>query len=197
MMRSITCAPIPRNRITRRTWRMCRSAARKFSAEWRPAAGQQVKLSLTALTGSRSALNGKQDLYVFNYPSQNAIAEWNGRWKSGLVVHERLRVVNRLGSGVYPVMDSSFAYERWHVHPYCADDEPDERVLRGDCGGAAAGARVCGWVGVSAKQAVECLGVLWKRMRCLMKRDKVGHPELWRSQLTEITSPVWLRIDAP
>lgn len=92
------------------------------SAEFRPAAGQQIRFALTTLTGASSALNGLQSKYAFSYPVQNAVAEWNGYWGrgvlNGLTLHERLRVVHRITGDLYPVVDSSVAYERGRIHPY-------------------------------------------------------------------------------
>jgi iron complex outermembrane receptor protein len=41
-----------------------------------------------------------------------------GRWKSGWLVRQRLRVVNRVDRGVSPIWDASVAYERGQVQPY-------------------------------------------------------------------------------
>ena len=86
--------------------------------DWRPMAGQEFRLGLTTLEGAQSALNGLQSEYVFNYPIQNATAEWIGRWKSGMLLRQRLRVVNRIDRGVSPVWDASFVYEGRVVQPY-------------------------------------------------------------------------------
>jgi iron complex outermembrane receptor protein len=55
---------------------------------------------------------------VFNYPVQNGSAEWVGRWKNGLLLRQRVRVVNRIARNVYPVWDASAAYEGKRVQPY-------------------------------------------------------------------------------
>ena len=87
-------------------------------ADWRPVAGQEFRLGLTALEGAQAALHGLQSEYVFNYPVQNAVAEWVGRWGNGWLVRQRLRVVNRVGRGVSPVWDASVVYDRRRVQPY-------------------------------------------------------------------------------
>ncbi|MGA7159057.1 MAG: TonB-dependent receptor [Acidobacteriaceae bacterium] len=87
-------------------------------ADWRPVAGQEFRVGLTALEGAQSALHGLQSEYVFNYPVQNAVAEWVGRYGDGLLVRQRLRVVNRVGRGVSPVWDASVAWDRGRVQPY-------------------------------------------------------------------------------
>ena len=87
-------------------------------AEWRPKDGQELRLGLTTLEGAQDALHGLQSKYVFNYPVQNGVAEWVGRWKNGLLLRQRLRVVNRVDRGVAPVWDASAAYEMGRVQPY-------------------------------------------------------------------------------
>ena len=86
--------------------------------DWRPRAGQTVVLGLTTLSGAQSALNGLQSEYVFNYPVENASAEWIGRWKDGLTLRQRLRVVNRVDRGVSPVWDASAVWGSGRVRPY-------------------------------------------------------------------------------
>jgi iron complex outermembrane receptor protein len=88
------------------------------SMDWRATATQHVRLSLTTLSGAQQALNGLQSEYVFNYPVQNGSAEWTGRWRNGLLLRQRLRVVNRIDRSVYPVWDASAAYESKRVQPY-------------------------------------------------------------------------------
>jgi iron complex outermembrane receptor protein len=87
-------------------------------ADWRPWAGQEFRLGLTALEGAQQALHGLQSEYVFNYPVQNAVAEWIGSWKNGLLLRQRLRVVNRVDRGVSPVWDASVVYDKGRVQPY-------------------------------------------------------------------------------
>jgi outer membrane cobalamin receptor len=86
--------------------------------DWRPIVGQEIRLGLTTLTGAQNALGGLQSEYVFNYPVQNATAEWVGRWKSGLLLRQRLRVVNRVDRGVSPIWDASVVYENKRWQPY-------------------------------------------------------------------------------
>jgi outer membrane cobalamin receptor len=88
------------------------------SVDWRPLTGQEFRVSLTTLAGAQSALNDLQSEYAFNYPVQNASPEWIGRWKNGLLLRQRLRVVNRIDRSVYPVWDASAAYEGKRVQPY-------------------------------------------------------------------------------
>jgi vitamin B12 transporter len=86
--------------------------------DWRPAAGQELRLGLTTLEGAQAALHGLQSEYVFNYPVQNAVAEWVGRWKNGMLLRQRVRVVNRVDRGVSPIWDASAVYESKRLQPY-------------------------------------------------------------------------------
>jgi vitamin B12 transporter len=86
--------------------------------DWRPMGGQEFRLGLTTLEGAQDALHGLQSEYVFNYPVQNAVAEWIGQYKNGLLLRQRLRVVNRIDRGVSPVWDASVAYDKGRVQPY-------------------------------------------------------------------------------
>ena len=86
--------------------------------DWRPMAGQNLRLGLTTLQGAQEALHGLQSKYVFNYPVQNAVAEWIGQWKNGLLLRQRVRVVNRVDRGVSPVWDASAVYDKGRVQPY-------------------------------------------------------------------------------
>jgi iron complex outermembrane receptor protein len=87
-------------------------------ADWRPIAGQEFRVGLTALEGAQAALHGLQSEYVFNYPVQNAVAEWIGRWGNGWMLRQRLRMVNRVDRGVSPVWDVSVVYDKRRVQPY-------------------------------------------------------------------------------
>jgi vitamin B12 transporter len=85
---------------------------------WRPMSGQEFRLGLTTLEGAQEALHGLQSEYVFNYPVQNAVAEWVGQYTNGLLLRQRLRVVNRIDRGVSPVWDASIAYDKGRIQPY-------------------------------------------------------------------------------
>jgi vitamin B12 transporter len=90
----------------------------ELSAQWQPTPRQDVRVGLTTLTGARGAANGLESKYAFTFPLENASVTWNARWKHGVTTRERLRVVHRIDGQLYPVVDSSLAYEGWRVHPY-------------------------------------------------------------------------------
>jgi len=79
---------------------------------------QQFKLSWTALEGAQKALHGLQSEYVFNYPVNNARAEWSWNLKQQLILQSRLGVVQRYQKDPYAVLDESIIREAGHLHPY-------------------------------------------------------------------------------
>jgi vitamin B12 transporter len=89
----------------------------EFSTVWHPTPSQEVRVGLTTLSGASSA-TGLQSEYAFSFPKENAVMAWNARWKHGVTTREQLRVVHRIDGQLYPVFDSSLAYESWRVHPY-------------------------------------------------------------------------------
>ena len=86
--------------------------------EWRASTSQQFKLSWTALEGAQKALHGLQSEYVFNYPVNNARAQWSWRLKDQFLLQSRLGVVERYQRDPYPVWDESFVREAGRIHPY-------------------------------------------------------------------------------
>jgi vitamin B12 transporter len=79
---------------------------------------QQFKLSWTALEGAQKALHGLQSEYVFNYPVNNARAEWTWNLKHQLLLQSRLGVVQRYQKDPYAVLDESLVREAGRWHPY-------------------------------------------------------------------------------
>lgn len=87
------------------------------SVDWQASSRQKLRFSWMALSGAQSALHGLQSEYIFNYPVNNASAEWIGQLK-GFVVRNRVGVVERYQQDPYPVWDLSLARERGWIHPY-------------------------------------------------------------------------------
>ncbi len=85
--------------------------------DWHVSSSQQFKLSWTLLEGAQKALHGLQSEYVFNYPVNNARAQWTWSVKQ-LLLQSRLGVVERYQRGPYPVWDESLTRERGRIHPY-------------------------------------------------------------------------------
>jgi outer membrane cobalamin receptor len=88
------------------------------AVEWRANSSQQFKLAWTTLQGAQKALHGLQSEYVFNYPVNNARAQWTWRWKQQFLLQSRLGVVERYQRDPYPVWDESFVREAGRIHPY-------------------------------------------------------------------------------
>jgi vitamin B12 transporter len=86
--------------------------------DWHASQSQQFKLSWTALEGAQKALHGLQSEYVFNYPVNNARAEWTWNLKQQLLLQSRLGVVQRYQKDPYPVWDESIVREAGRLHPY-------------------------------------------------------------------------------
>lgn len=87
------------------------------SVNWQATSHQSLRFSWTALHGAQAALNGLESEYIFNYPVNNADAEWTGQFH-GFVARNRVGVVQRYQQSPYPVWDVSVARERGWIHPY-------------------------------------------------------------------------------
>lgn len=87
------------------------------SVDWRATPGQMFRFSYTALSGAQAALHGLQSEYIFNYPVNNAEADWTGR-AFGFVLRNRVGVTQRFQRDAYPVWDLSLARQRGFIHPY-------------------------------------------------------------------------------
>jgi iron complex outermembrane receptor protein len=87
------------------------------SVNWQATSRQMLRFSWTAIHGAQAALHGQQSEYIFNYPVNNAGAEWIGQF-AGLVARNRVEVVQRYQRAAYPVWDLSIARERGWIHPY-------------------------------------------------------------------------------
>ncbi len=86
--------------------------------EWDAGPSQQFKLTWTILEGAQKALHGLQSEYVFNYPVNNARAQWTWRLHQQFLLQSRLGVVERYQRDPYPVWDESLIREAGRIHPY-------------------------------------------------------------------------------
>jgi iron complex outermembrane receptor protein len=86
--------------------------------DWHASHNQQFRLSWTALEGAQKALHGLQSEYVFNYPVNNARAQWTWRLKQQFLLQTRLGVVERYQRDPYAVWDESLIRETGRIHPY-------------------------------------------------------------------------------
>lgn len=95
-----------------------RFAGFESAVAWQPVRNQSLRFSWTVLAGAQSALDGLQSEYIFNYPVNNASAEWTGVMGEGIVAHTRVGVAQRYQQTAYPVWDTSVVRERGWLHPY-------------------------------------------------------------------------------
>jgi iron complex outermembrane receptor protein len=93
-------------------------AGAETAVDWRVSRTSQVKFSWTLLTGAQSALHGLESEYVFNYPVNDARAEWKWTPTHSLLLESRLGIVQRYQQTAYPVWDESLAREAGRVRPY-------------------------------------------------------------------------------
>lgn len=87
------------------------------SVDWQATSRQMFRFSYTALSGAQAALHGLQSEYIFNYPVNNAEADWTGE-ACGFVLRNRIGVAQRYQRDAYPVWDVSLARQRGFIHPY-------------------------------------------------------------------------------
>ena len=78
------------------------------SATWTPTRNQTIRLSWTVLHGAQSALHGLQSEYVFNYPVQNARAEWTAALGKQIILRNTVQIAQRYQQTAYPVWDLAF-----------------------------------------------------------------------------------------
>jgi iron complex outermembrane recepter protein len=79
---------------------------------------QQVQVQYTALHGSDGGLGAAESKYVFNYPSQQAVASWQVLTQRGVIARTRLGVINRYRQPAYSLWDVDVAWRRPLVRPY-------------------------------------------------------------------------------
>jgi iron complex outermembrane receptor protein len=95
-----------------------RFAGVESALAWQPKRNQSFHFSWTLLSGAQAALHGLQSEYIFNYPVNNANAEWTGVVGAGLVVRNRVGITQRYRQTPYPVWDASVAREKGWLRPY-------------------------------------------------------------------------------
>jgi vitamin B12 transporter len=86
--------------------------------DWQVSRASRLKVDWTLLAGAQNALHGLQSEYVFNYPVNNARAEWSWNVLHSLLVDSRFGVVERYKKSPYPVWDASLSRETGRVRPY-------------------------------------------------------------------------------
>jgi iron complex outermembrane receptor protein len=88
------------------------------SATWIPVRNQTIHLAWTGLHGAQAALHGLQSEYVFNYPVENAHADWSAALGHWLTMRNSVQIAQRYQQTPYPVWDLAFVHEpaaaRWN-----------------------------------------------------------------------------------
>ena len=83
------------------------------SADTRLSAASTLSLRYTAIHGAQAAFVSLMSRYVFNYPSQSAVAEWRGSFTHHLLARTRVGALNRRGRDPYALWD---IYGAWGEH---------------------------------------------------------------------------------
>jgi iron complex outermembrane receptor protein len=81
---------------------------------------QRIDVAYTGLYGVQNALGNLQSLYVFNYPSNDAVVTWQGKLPGNFVARSRLGVVKRYPSDPYALWDASVGREFRNVSAHLA-----------------------------------------------------------------------------
>lgn len=95
-----------------------RFAGAEAAAHWQLTRGESLHLSWAGLYGAQRALNGLESEYVFNYPVENAVAEWRaavGRW---VEVSNSVQVAERYGVRPYAVWNMALTHDSGRWRPY-------------------------------------------------------------------------------
>jgi iron complex outermembrane recepter protein len=79
---------------------------------------QELTAGYTVLHGAASTLNGYQSKYVFNYPTQQAIATWQMLSPHGWLARVRAGETDQYQRQAYFLLDASLGWTRSRFHPY-------------------------------------------------------------------------------
>ena len=85
---------------------------------WQAAKTQTIRLAWTTIYGNSASLNGLQSEYVFNYPVQNARAEWTALFGRAVTLRNTVQVAQLYQHDPYPVWDLALTHDTGRVRPY-------------------------------------------------------------------------------
>jgi iron complex outermembrane recepter protein len=85
------------------------------SVDTRLSKRQSFAVRFTGLHGNSAEYVNLVTKYSFNYPSQNAVVEWNGSFSHGLLARTRVGALNRRGQSAYGIWDF---YGAWGAHAF-------------------------------------------------------------------------------
>jgi iron complex outermembrane receptor protein len=88
------------------------------SLDARVSKAQTLSLRYTAIHGAQAAFVDLASRYVFNYPSQSAVAEWRGSFSHGLLTRSRVGALNRRGRDPYALWDFYGAWGNHALRPF-------------------------------------------------------------------------------
>jgi iron complex outermembrane recepter protein len=88
------------------------------SIDARLSSAQSLSLHYTAIRGAQAAFSDLFSKYVFNYPSQSAVAQWRGTFGHGLVARTRIGALNRRGRDPYALWDFYCGWSRHALRPF-------------------------------------------------------------------------------
>lgn len=84
----------------------------------RLASAQSVALAYTGLYGAQQSLGGLQSQYVFNYPINQATANWLGSLPHGIAFRLRAGMTQPYHTDPYPLVEMAFTREFHWAQPY-------------------------------------------------------------------------------
>ncbi len=79
---------------------------------------QTFAVRFTGLHGAQAEYVNLVTKYSFNYPSENAVVEWNGHFSHGLMARTRVGALNRRGQSPYGIWDFYGAWGEHAIRPF-------------------------------------------------------------------------------
>jgi iron complex outermembrane receptor protein len=78
----------------------------------------RISADYTFLSGDKAPDPGTVSRYVFNYPTNSAVASWEGDLPFGIIARTRIGALQRFQKGPYAIWDASFASTRGRFRPF-------------------------------------------------------------------------------
>jgi iron complex outermembrane receptor protein len=79
---------------------------------------QSIALAYTGLYGAQQSLGGLQSQYVFNYPINQATANWLGSLPRGIAFRMRAGMTQRYHTDPYPLIEMALTRDFHWAQPY-------------------------------------------------------------------------------
>lgn len=87
-------------------------------AEARLTHSQKISVQYTGLHGVKGETANFESRYLFNYPSEQAVASWQILTSHGILARTQIGVTNRYSRQAYALWGADVAWTRWRVRPY-------------------------------------------------------------------------------